>query len=142
MKKIIFLVSTALLFSGLGHNTAMAKGTAKSIELHIREFECREENVAIRFNVINNRNFDRPNVSLCFQIINQGKPVACRELRVVIPKGADGSKIYETIIEVPCGKEDYGLKCTVFYSAKRYQIEEWFAGCPGAWESNGHDELK
>ena len=139
MKKFLVLLGAALLFSGM----LPIPTEARNIELNIREFNCLQDgNVVIHYSVVNTLNFDHPNVSLCFIITREGKSVACRELRVVVEKGADGSQVYETVIKAPCGQGSYGLKSAVIYDAKRYQIEEWFAGCPGSWESKGNDELK
>ena len=139
MKRIIFLSVAALLFSGTWHGFAWAT----DIELIVHEAECMKDGkMVIRYSIINTRDFDRPNVSICFKVMKDETPVAGRELRVVIPKKADGSQIYETIIKVPCKKEDYRLESTIFYIAKRYIIENWFAGCPGPWKSDGHDVLK
>jgi len=139
MKKFLVLLSAVICFCGMLPDSARAK----NIELNVREFKCLEDgSIVIRFSLINTRDFDHPNVSLCFIITREGKPIACRELRVVVEKGADGSQIYETVIKAPCGQGSYGLRSTVIHNAKRYQIEEWFVGCPGFWESKGNDELK
>ena len=139
MKKILVLF-IAVLWSG---HILPGVSEASNIELNVREFNCLQNgNAIIRFSLINTRNFDYPNVSLCFIILKEGNPIACRELRVVVEKGADGSQVYETVIKAPCGLVSYGLKATVFHNARRYQIEEWFAGCPGTWKSDGNDKLE
>lgn len=139
MKKILILLSAVLWFYCMLPNPA----GARNIELNVREFKCLEDGkIIIFFSVINTRDFDHPNVSLCFKISRDGNPITCRELRVVIPKRADGSRIYKTFVDVACGQGSYGLSSTVFHNAKRYQIEEWFRGCPGSWESKGHEVLE
>jgi len=139
MKKILVLF-IAVLWSGF---ILPNYSSASNIELRIREFNCLQNgNAVIRFSLINNRNFDYPNVSLCFVIMKEGNPIACRELRTVVEKGVDGSQIYETVIKTSCEPGSYGLKSTVFLNAKRYQIEEWFSGCPGTWKSTGQDVLE
>lgn len=147
VKKIIFLSGLAFViwFSGPLCSTARAR----SVELIVHGLECPEgqdgQKVLIRYSVVNNRNFDQPNVSICFKIVIDEKPVACKELKVTVPKGADGSQIYETVLEAPCGKESYkeryDLRATVNHNVPQYRIEEWFAGCPGSWKSGGHDKL-
>ncbi len=139
MKKIILLSVAALLFSFSWHGFARAA----NIELIVHGAEClKDGKMVIRYSVINDRDFDRPNVSICFKVMKDETPVAGRELRVVIPKKSDGSQVYETIINVPCEKEDFRIQSTIFYIEKRYKIEEWFTGCPGSWKSDGHDELE
>jgi len=41
--------------------------------------------------------FEYSNVTLGFKIVEDGKPVACSEIKVIVPKGADGSEINEII---------------------------------------------
>lgn len=139
--KILFL--SGILFAVLFSSPLYGTASARDIEMIIRSVECQKDNkVLIRYSLINPRNYDYPNVSICFKITINEKPVACRELRVVIPKEADGSQVYETMMEAPCGTEKYNLRSMVLHNVKRYSIEEWFSGCPGSWESGGQDELK
>ena len=139
MKKFLVLLGVILLFCGMLPSPVMAE----NVELNVSEFKCIDDSkMVISFSLVNYRGFDFPNVSLCFKILKDGNPIAGRELRVVVPKGSDGSRVYQTMIAVSCGQGDYGLSSTVFIDAKRYEIEEWFAGCPGSWKSSGNDQLK
>ena len=138
VKKIILLLAAAFLLFFPRHGTARVT----DIQLIVHEVKCMEdEKIVIHYGIINTRNADRPKVSLCFKLMKEGMPVAGRELIVLIPAKADGSQMYETSITLPCEKQNYKLRSTFFYNVKRYKIEEWFKGCPGTWESEGHDEL-
>ena len=118
----IFIISSAFL---------IAPSYAKDIELVVKSAECLDDNkVSIQYSVVNYRDFDRHNVSVAFRIMEDEKPIACKEVILSIPKEADGSEIYEAIIDTPCKEKPFNLQSTIFHNVKRYRIENWFKGCP------------
>jgi len=129
MKKII-LILNAVIFSGsLFLSPSYAQN--KDIELVVKSAECLEDNkISIKYGVINYRDFDRPNVSILFKIMEDKTPMACKEVKATIPKKDDGSEKYEAIIEVPCKEKPYGIESTIYHNVKRYKIQEFFLGCP------------
>lgn len=136
MKKILILLGFLLLFTP-------DFAYAFRVKLIVHSVECVEnEKLVIRFSLENERNISFANTSLCFKLTSNDEPVACKELRVTAPAKADGTEIYETVIETPCGGEGYSLKSTVYLGSRRYKIEEWFEGCPGTWKSPGGDKLE
>lgn len=88
-----------------------------------------EEEVVIKYGVISRKNFDFPNVSIAFKILVNDKPIGCKEIRSTIPKNSDGSGIQETTISTSSGDKEFKLSSRIFYSTKRYRIEEWFSDC-------------
>lgn len=117
---VIFLISSAFF----------TPTSASDLKLLINEYRCAEEGVLVRYGVINQRNFDRPNISILFKISVRGKPVGCKELNVVIPKGANGSEINETIVKAPCRGKSFKLTTSIFHNIKKYKKDQWFSGCP------------
>jgi hypothetical protein len=129
MKKIILILNAVIITILLFHAPSHAQN--KDLELIVKGAECQEDNkIIIKYGVINYRTFDRPNVSILFKIMEDKKPVACREIKMTVPKGDDGSEIYETTIEIPCKDKNYGMQSTIFHSVSRYKIEEFLSGCP------------
>jgi hypothetical protein len=130
MKKSIFFLSVLLYFT----SPFLAPTYADDFKLIINDFACEEEEIVINYSVKNYINFDRPNVSLVFKIIKEEKPIACKELNVTIPKGADGSKIKELIIDAQCEEKSLSLKSSIFHDKanynKRHRVDQFFTGCP------------
>lgn len=127
MKKIIIILN-AVIFSCC---LLFTPSYAKDLELVVKSTECQEDNkILIKYGVINYKDFDRNNTSIIFKIMEDKKPLACKELKVTIPKGDDGSVIYETTIELPCKEKSYNLESTIFKYVKRYRIDEFLSGCP------------
>ena len=126
MKKNIFIISTVLLIISF----SLYSARAEDIQLLIKEKNCTEEGVVIKYSLINQRKFDRPNVSIAFMVMSEGKPLACKEIITVVPKNADGSDIKETFISVECKGKSLKLVSRVFHNTKRYHIDEWLSGCP------------
>ncbi len=127
MKKIILIINT-VIFSCCFLFTL---SYAKDLELVVKGSECQEDNkILIKYNVINYKDFDRNNTTIIFKIMEDKKPIACKELKATIPKGEDGSVIYETTIETPCKDKTYKLESTIFKYVKRYRIDEFLSGCP------------
>lgn len=128
MKRIKFFISsfvvvTVLLLTSLTQ--------AKDVEMIVKDYEClKDGNVRIRYGLVNNRGFDVNFVTLAFKILIDDKPVACKELKVTIPKGSDGSEIQEIFIEAPCKPKAFKLGYAAFHLIKRYKIDNWFSGCP------------
>jgi hypothetical protein len=100
------------------------------IQLQVKDFECVDDGkIVVHYTLVNTFGFDYNNVSLCFKLVEDEKAVACKELKVVVPVDADGSKIDEFTIQLPCSNKDFSLKSAVFYYTKRYRIDEWFSEC-------------
>lgn len=103
---------------------------ASDFELVINDVKrISEEEVVIKYGVISKKNFNFPNVSIAFKILVNDKPIGCKEVRTVIPKGSDGSDIQETTVSTSSGDKEFTLSSRIFYSTKRYRIEEWFSDC-------------
>jgi hypothetical protein len=126
MKKISLLIIAVPLIIGL----FLSNAYSGDIQLQVKDFECVEDGkIAIHYSLNNTFGFDYNNVSLCFKLVEDDKPVACKEIKITIPKGADGSEVKEIILNAPCSNRSLSLKSAVFYKAKRYQIDEWFSDC-------------
>ena len=127
MKKIYLLTALFLICT----NLFLTSANAKDVEIRLNGYECLEDGrVQVRYNLINNRNFDINNVVLGFKVIVDNKPVACKEIKVNVPKGSDGSDIQEIFIEGSCKPHTFKLGYGAFHLIKRYKIDEWFSGCP------------
>lgn len=105
---------------------------AESVDIELHDVGCMENGeVRIRYGLINNKRFDENNVILGFQIIVDDKPVACKELKVNVPKGSDGSDVMELFIQASCKPNSFEVKyISIAYPYKRYVIDKWFSGCP------------
>ncbi len=127
MKKIISILNIAVFSCFL----LLSPSYAKDLELVIKDSECHKDNkVIIKYGVINYKDFDRNGTTIIFKIMGDDKPMACKELTVTIPKGDDGTKIYETTVEAPCTGKTYKVESTIFKYVKRYRIDELLKGCP------------
>ena len=126
MKKFISLSFMILLIGGLSPEPCLAK----DLDLIIHEYSCTEEGILIRYGVVNQRNLDRPNVSILLKVITEGKPLACKEIKMVVPKGADGTEINEVILEAECEGKSLSLTYAIVQNYVRYRIKEWLSGCP------------
>ena len=128
MKRMRFFISSFLVITGLLLTTPTQ---AKDVEMIVKNYQClKDGQVRVRYGLINNRNFDVHNVTLAFKILIDNEPVACKELKVTIPKGSDGSEIHEIFIETPCESKAFKLGYAAFHLIKRYKIDKWFSGCP------------
>ncbi|HJX34424.1 MAG TPA: hypothetical protein VJ373_04540 [Desulfatiglandales bacterium] len=127
MKKYILILNIAVFSCFL----LLSPSYSKDLELVVKGAECLKDNkILIKYSVVNNRDFDRQNTSILFKIVEDDKPFACKELKTLIPKGEDGSKIYETTIEVPCKDRNFNVESTIYQYVKRYRIDEYLKGCP------------
>ena len=127
MKKILFLIGLFLI----SINLFLASAYAKDVEIKLNDYECLEDgSVRVSYGLINNRNFDINNVILGFKIIVDEKPIACKEIKVNVPEGSNGSEIREIFIEGSCKPGIFKLGYGAFHLMKRYKIDEWFSGCP------------
>ena len=126
MKKIFFFSGVILLVAGL----AVTPAFGGDLSLNIKGYRCVDEGVLIRYSITNERNFDRNNVYVLFKVLVDGKPLACREIKTFVPKGADGSQIEEVILESQCEGKSFKLVSAIIQNTARYKIEEWFSGCP------------
>jgi hypothetical protein len=128
MKKIILILNTVIFSCCLMFAPSYAQN--KDIELVVKGADCLEDNkISIKYGVINYRDFDRPNVSILFKIMEDKNPLACKEVKATIPKKDDGSEKYEAIIEVPCKDKSYSIESTIYHSVPRYKIQEFLSGC-------------
>jgi len=127
MKKIILILYIAIFTCFLSLSTSYAK----DLELVVKSSECQKDNkVLVKYGVINYKDFDRNGTTIIFKVMKDDKPIACKELKVTIPKGDDGSKIYETTIEAPCNDITYKVESTIFKYVKRYRIDNFLSDCP------------
>lgn len=127
MKKASFFMC-AFLFLAF---SILTTAYARDLKLVIKESDCIEDGkVSIRFGVINNRKIKRYNIGVGFKILKEERPVGCKEIKLQVPQGSDGSVIHETIIDAPCDGKSVLLRSMVFHNVKRYKVEQWFAGCP------------
>ena len=127
MRKIFLSISLFLIIL----NLIIPVAYAESVDITLHDVECLENGqVRIRYGLINNKGFDENNVILGFQIIVGDKPVACKELKVDVSKGSDGSDVMELFIKASCKPNSFEVKyISVAYPYKRYAIDEWFSGC-------------
>jgi hypothetical protein len=132
MKKITIILIAVFLGCCLFIAPSYAQNPNKDIELVIKSTECLEgDKISIKYGVINYRDFDRPNVSILFKIMEDKKPVACKEVKAIIPKGDDGSDEYEATIDLSCKGRSLNVESTIMHSVSRYKIEKYLSGCPG-----------
>jgi hypothetical protein len=126
-KKLIFVFSIFLIY----YTSVTTFGADEpQLELAVKKVDrVSDEEVIIQYGVINRRDFDCFNVSVAFKIMDGEVPVGCKEVKETIPKGADGTDIKEVKIKVPAKAKELNIKSTIFFSAKRYRIENWFSGC-------------
>lgn len=100
------------------------------LQLQVKDFECVEDGkLVVHYSIVNTFGFDYNNVSLCFKLVEDEKPITCKELKVTVPKDADGSQVNELVLNVPCSNKSYSIKSAIFFYTKRYKIEEWFSDC-------------
>ena len=127
MKKINRFIMAIFILAG----PFLSIAYSGEIKLSVNDVKCvKDGEIAVHYGLNNTFDFDYSNVTLGFKVLKEGKPVACKELKVTVPKGADGSKIYELKIDVPCAQESYSMESAVFYYVqKRYMLEQWFSDC-------------
>lgn len=126
MKKIIPILITIYLLAG----PCLSIANSGEIQLKVKDFECVEDGkIVVHYGIISTFDFEYSNVTLGFKLVEEGKTVACKKLKVTVPEEADGSDINEVIINEPCAGRSYSLKSAVFYYIKQYKIDEWFSDC-------------
>jgi len=126
MKKIMFLLTAILVLSVL----FISKAHPGEIEIITSDIVCSEDDkIVVHYSLKSTYDFEYPNVTLGFKVVEYGKTVACKEIKVVVPKDADGIEINEVIIDIPCDGKDFTLQAAAFYHMKRYKIDEWFGDC-------------
>jgi hypothetical protein len=126
MKNISCLLIAICILTG----PFLSKAYSGDIQLQVKDFECAEDGkIVVHYSLVNSFGFEYNNVILGFKVVEDGKPIACNELKVVVPKDADGSQINELTINTPCSEKGYSLESAIFYYIKRYKIDEWFSGC-------------
>jgi hypothetical protein len=127
MNKIISLFLWIVIIAGPFGSVAFSQ----NLELVIKDLKCSDDGkIAVHYSLINPDDFDHLNVTLGFKINKDGKPIACKELQTIIPKGSDDSDVKELIIDAPCSDDiELTVDAQLFISVKRYLIEEWFSDC-------------
>jgi hypothetical protein len=126
MLKIKIIITGCFLFFCL----FQVSSYASDLELVISDVQrINEKEVVIKYGVISRKDFDLSNVSIAFKILVNDKPIGCKEVRSIIPEGSDGTDIQEATISTSSGDEAFKLESRIFYSTKRYRIEEWFSDC-------------
>ena len=129
MKKYYLILFAVVFAAGLFLTPSSAQD--RDVELVVKSTECTEDNkILIKYSLINSRDFDRPNIVIGFKLLENEKPVACKELTVTVPKGADGSEIHEITFDAPCKERTFRVVANMFRNVKQYRIDEWFDGCP------------
>jgi hypothetical protein len=126
MKKIAFLLFTfgILIFPLLKF------AHSGDIELQVKDFECVEDDkIIVHYSFVSSYDFEYPNVTIGFKLMENNKPIVCKQLKVTVPKNADGSELNEFVINAPCSGKKYNLDSAIFYYVKNYKIEEWFSDC-------------
>lgn len=104
---------------------------AKDIELKVKNMKkVSEEEIAVKYYVINKRDNDLNSMVLAFKILEEGKPIGCKEIETSIPKGSDESDVKETKIRISGHGGKLKYKSNIFFNKKRYKIDEWFSECP------------
>jgi hypothetical protein len=126
MKKFsVLLIAIPFLIGAL-----LSDAHSGDLQLQVKDLECVEEGkLVVHYSIVNTFGFDYNNVSLGFKLVEEDKPITCKELKVTVPKDADGSQINELVLNVPCSNKGYSIKSTIFYYSKRYKIDEWFSDC-------------
>jgi hypothetical protein len=100
------------------------------LQLQVKDFECIEDNkLVVHYSIVNTFGFDYKNVSLGFKLVEDDKPITCKEVKVTVSKDADGSQVDELVLNVPCSNKSFSIKSAIFYYVKRYKIDEWFLDC-------------
>ena len=126
MKKINAIIF-AVFFTFLLSLTTV---NAKDLDLVVKKVEQNNPGeITIQYGVKSYKNFNLFNVSICFKVLKGDIPVGCKEIKITVPKGSDGSEIKETKIMVSGDEKDLKLISTIFYSTSRYKIEQWFSDC-------------
>jgi hypothetical protein len=126
MKKITFFIIAILILSC----QFVSKAYSGEIELLTSDIECSEDDkIVVHYSLKSTYDFEYPNVTLGFKVVEDGKTIACKEIKVVVPKDADGSEMKELVIDTTCDGKQLTLQSAVFYRIKRYKIDEWFADC-------------
>ena len=93
MKKYYIILFAVMFAAGLFLTPSYAQD--KDIELIKRSAECTEDNkILIKYSVTNSRDFPRPNIIIGFKVLNGEEVVACKQIKITVPKNADGSEVY------------------------------------------------
>ena len=89
-----------------------------------------EDEIAVQYYVINKRDYDLNSMIIAFKILEEDKPVGCKKIETMIPKGSDESEIKDTTIKISGHGGKLKYKSSIFFDTKRYKIDEWFSECP------------
>jgi len=126
MKKILFLIVATSLFIC----QSISDANSGEIKLVVKNLQCSEDNkIIVEYGLINTFGFEYPNVTLGFKLMEEGKSIACNQIKVAVPKDSDGTEIKELVITVPCSGKDLSIQSAAFYYIKKYKIDEWFSDC-------------
>jgi hypothetical protein len=106
------------------------KAYPSEIQIFTSSIDCTEDDkIVVHYSLKSTYDFEYPNVTLGFKVLEEGKTVACKEVKMSVPKESDGSEINEVVIDMPCEGKKFTVQSAVFYNIKRYKIDEWFADC-------------
>ena len=100
-------------------------------EVLIKESQCTKEGVLVKYGLVCNAKYDRPNITVVFKILDGGKTIGCSKINTTIPAGADGSDIEEIVINAPCEGKKTGITYRIYLGGTaQYRIENFESDCP------------
>lgn len=118
---IIFLLSCLFVSTSYGSNP----------EVVIKESNCTNEGVKVKYGLVNQENYDRFNITVVFKILEGGKSIGCKEINTTIPRGSDGSDIEEVLIDAQCAGKKTGITYRIYLGGSaKYTIESYKSDCP------------
>ena len=118
---IILLLSCLFVGTSYGSNPEVA----------IKESNCTKEGVLVKYGLINQENYDRPNITVIFKILEGGKTIGCKEINTSIPRNSDGSEIEEVLIDAPCAGKKTSITHRIYLGGSaKYTIESYKSDCP------------
>ncbi len=102
------------------------------MEIILSKSDCTNDNkILVKYGIVNTKNFIRYNTRVGLKIFEGDKIVACKQFKMEVPIGSDGSPDFETIIDYHCGEQNFNVIGMVSHnSTKQYKVDEWFEGCP------------
>lgn len=118
---IIVLLSCLLFSNAYGNNP----------EVVIKESICTKEGVVVKYGLLNPVNYDRPNITVVFKILDGDKTIGCNKINTTIPSNSDGSDIEEILIDAPCAGKKTGITYRIYLGGtSKYRIENFQSDCP------------
>ena len=126
MNKCLYIF-TILLLSCLLVNSAYGGNP----DVILKESQCTEEGVAVKYGLLNPDNYDRPNITVVFKILDGKKTIGCNRINTTIPSRSDGSDIKEILINAPCAGKKTGITYRIYLGGTaKYRIENFESDCP------------